>query len=109
MPPATLMNCFEVPSDEDDAFLALWHQADELLRSRGAYATTRLHKSLIPQSRFRFINVAELPSVDVWRSVIQEPEFGAISAQMARFHPTPGLYAVEVANAAHAGRRSYRA
>src|SRR3954463_10102060 len=100
MTTATLINCFEVPADQDDRFLVLWHQADELLRSRGGYRSTRLHKALGPQARFRYVNVAELDSVETWQPTVTSPEFGAIAAQMAEFHPSPGLYVVEVAQAA---------
>src|SRR3954447_6563062 len=70
---------------------------DELLRSRGGYRSTRLHKAAGPQARFRWINVAELDSVETWQSIVSGPEFGAVAAQMADFHPSPGLYMVEVA------------
>jgi hypothetical protein len=96
MTTATLINCFEVPADQDDRFLALWHQADELLHRRGGYRSTRLHKALGARARYRYINVAELDSVETWQSVIGGPEFGALSAQMAEFHPTPALYTVAV-------------
>lgn len=100
MTTATLINCFEVPAEQEDLFLALWHQADELLHSRDGYRSTRLHKALGPQARFRYVNVAELASVETWQSVIASPEFRAISAQLADFHPTPGLYTVVVARTA---------
>jgi antibiotic biosynthesis monooxygenase (ABM) superfamily enzyme len=105
MSSATLVNCFDVAPDQDERFLALWRQADELLRSRGGYRSTRLHKAVGPQARFRWINVAELDSVETWQSIVSGPEFGALAAQMADFHPSPGLYAVEVAHTAvEAGR-----
>src|SRR4051795_11674827 len=97
---AVLVNCFEVDPAQDEKFLALWRQADELLRSRGGYRSTRLHKSVGPQARFRWINIAELDSVETWQSIISGPEFGNIAAQMAEFRPSPGLYAVEVAQTA---------
>jgi heme-degrading monooxygenase HmoA len=100
MTTATLINCFEVPAEQDDRFLALWAQADELLRTRGGYRSTRLHRALGPQARYRYINVAELDSVETWQSVIGSPEFGALSAEMAEFHPAPGLYAVAVTHTA---------
>ena len=100
MSSATLINCFEVAPDQDERFLALWKQADELLRSRGGYRSTRLHRAPDPRARFRWINVAELDAVETWQSVITSPEFGAIAAQMAEFHPSPGLYALEVAHTA---------
>jgi hypothetical protein len=95
MPAAVLINCFEVDREDEEEFLALWGEADELLRARNAYRVTRLHKALAPDARFRFINVAELPSVETWQAAVQTPEFGAIGAKMARFHPTPGLYSVQ--------------
>jgi antibiotic biosynthesis monooxygenase (ABM) superfamily enzyme len=95
---AILINCFEVAPDQDERFLTLWKQADDLLRSRGGYRSTRLHKALGPQARFRYINVAELDAVDTWQSILSSPEFGAIAAQMRRFHPSPGLYAVEISH-----------
>lgn len=103
MTTATLINCFEVPAEQDERFLGLWHQADELLRTRGGYRTTRLHRSVGPQARYRYINVAELDSVETWQSVIGSREFGALSAQMAEFQPTPGLYSVAVAHTATDG------
>jgi hypothetical protein len=100
MTTATLINCFEVPAEQDERFIALWQRADDLLRRRGGYRSTRLHKALGPQARFRYVNVAELDSVETWQSVIGGPEFGAIAAQMAEFHPAPGLYTVAVAHSA---------
>jgi heme oxygenase (mycobilin-producing) len=98
MSTATLINCFEVAPEQDQRFLQLWHQADELLRSRGGYRSTRLHKALSPHARFRYVNVAELDSVETWQSAVGSPEFAAIAAQMAAFRPSPGLYTVEVAH-----------
>ncbi len=40
---ATLINCFEVAPEQDDRFLRLWRQADDLLRRMRGYRTTRLH------------------------------------------------------------------
>ncbi len=97
MSTATLINCFEVAPDQDERFMALWTQADDLLRARGGYRTTRLHKALSPQARFRYVNVAELHSVQTWQSIVSSPEFGAIARQMSQFQPSPGLYTVDIA------------
>ena len=104
MTSAVLINCFEVDPAQDERFLALWKEADELLRGRGGYRSARLHKAVGPQARFRWINVAELDSVETWQSIISGPEFGAIAARMVEFHPSPGLYAVEVAQTTEAAR-----
>ena len=94
MPAATLINLFRVPPEREEEFLRLWEQADELLRAASGYTSTRLHRALQPDAQYRFINVAELHSVDDWRAVITSPEFTALAAKMSEFQPTPGLYAV---------------
>ena len=98
MTTVTRINCFQVPAEREAEFLALWHQADALLRTRGGYLTTRLHKALQPDSRYQYINIAELDSVQTWKAAITSPEFTAITAQMAEFHPAPGLYSVTVSH-----------
>jgi hypothetical protein len=55
---------------------------------------------MCPQARFRYVNVAELDSVETWQSVIGSPEFGVIATQMADFHPSPALYTVQIAKTA---------
>ncbi len=96
---AILINCFEVPPESDERFLALWRQADRLLQEAGGYRSTRLHKALRLDTHFRYINVAELDSVAIWQTVVGGSEFGALSRQMAEFNPSPGLYTVEISNA----------
>ena len=98
MSTATLINCSQGAPEKDERFLELWRKADDLLRSRSGYPPTRLHKAVGPQARFRYVNVAELDSVETWQAAVSSPEFAAIAAQMAGFSPSPGLYAVEVAH-----------
>jgi heme-degrading monooxygenase HmoA len=98
MAEAVLINCFEVPADRAEEFLDLWGQANDLLRDAGGYRSTRLHQALAPDARYSFVNVAELDSVETWRSVITGPQFQALSERMADFHPTPGLYRIAVAD-----------
>ena len=101
MSSAILINCFEVAPEQDQRFLQLWRQADDLLRRRDGYRTTRLHRALGPQARFRYVNVAELDSVETWQSAVRSPEFAAIAARNGRLLPSPGLYTVEITHTAH--------
>jgi heme oxygenase (mycobilin-producing) len=94
MTTATLINVFEVPAEREKEFLSMWEAADSLLRSQGGYLVTRLHRALMPDARFRFVNVAELDSVERWREVIGTTEFRALGEQMSQFRPSPGLYQV---------------
>ena len=54
-----LINAFEVPMGEDEAFLRGWEAARDVMQRQAGYVSTRLHQSLDPTARFRFINVAE--------------------------------------------------
>ena len=93
MTTATLINIFDVPAGREEEFLSLWEAANRL-RSRGGYVVTRLHRALMPDTRFRFVNVAELDSVEQWREAIGSAEFRALAEQMSDFRPSPGLYQV---------------
>lgn len=97
MSTVTLINSSEVPPGQDERFLWLWNQADELLRSRGGFRSTRLHGALGPGARSRYVDVAELRTVDTWQSIVSSPEFGALAARMGQFHPSPGRCTVETA------------
>ena len=94
MTTATLINVFDVPAEREEEFLSLWEDADRILRSQGGYVVTRLHRALMPDTRFRFVNAAELNSVEQWREVIGSAEFRALAEQMSDFRPSPGLYQV---------------
>ncbi len=94
MTTATLINVFQVPLGQDDEFLALWEEANEMLQSAAGYSSTRLHRALQPEAKFRYINVAQIDSVESWRGVVSSAEFVSISARMAKFEPAPALFTV---------------
>ena len=88
-----LINPFEVPADvPDEQFLAGWERAADLLKSRPGFIGSRLHRSLSPDARFRFINVAEWESPQHFMAAVQTPEF----KQMSQGAPPnfPALYQV---------------
>jgi hypothetical protein len=87
-----LINAFEVPADADDAFLAIWEASRQFLRKQPGYLATRLHRSLSPETDFRFVNVGRyaVPGVPGGYRPVWVPEGG-------RGHPAPrpfGLYEV---------------
>jgi len=70
MPPVVLINPFEVPEGQDEAFLAEWETAKAFMERQPDYIATRLHRSLVPNARFRFINMAlrhEVARLIVWQ------------------------------------------
>jgi heme-degrading monooxygenase HmoA len=85
-----LINPFEVPTGDDQRFLAGWDRARELLATRRGYLGTRLHRSLAAAS-FRFVNIARWSSPLAFSKAIQQPEVQHAAAAMA-FRSHPSLY-----------------
>jgi heme oxygenase (mycobilin-producing) len=75
--PVVLINAFEVPEGEDEAFLDGWERKREFLRAQEGYLSARLHRSLSPDADFRFVNVALWASEQAFRDATSQPEFRA--------------------------------
>jgi len=76
-----LINPFEVPEDMgDDRFLEGWGQAADYMRSRPGFVASQLHRAVSPNSRFRFVNVAEWESPQDFQAAVRSPEFQAMAA-----------------------------
>ena len=89
-----LINPFEVPQGQEEAFLKGWQAAAERLKQAPGFISTRLHESLDPQARFRFVNVAEWESPQHFQAAISEA-FQQRHGQMP-FTAFPALYQVVV-------------
>lgn len=59
------INCFEVPAGREDDFIALWREVNAYMTRKPGYLSHRLHRSLAPDGKFRFINIP------VWETVEQ--------------------------------------
>jgi heme-degrading monooxygenase HmoA len=91
----TLINCFEVPSGREDEFFALWQQVNTHMRGKAGYIRHRLHRSLTPDARFRFVNVAQWASLEDFNAA-HDAHFRALVSQpaWAVFKSFPTLYEV---------------
>jgi heme-degrading monooxygenase HmoA len=89
--PVVLINAFEVPTDADEAFVTGWERSREFLRAQPGYLSTRLHRSLVPDADFRFVNVALWESAAAFRAATGQPEF---RAKAGPFTSHPALYEV---------------
>jgi heme oxygenase (mycobilin-producing) len=89
--PVVLINAFEVPEGDDEAFLAGWERQREFLGAQDGYLSTRLHRSLSPDADFRFVNVARWESQQAFRDATSQPEFRTTPVAF-RFHAS--LYEV---------------
>lgn len=91
----TLVNCFEIPAGREEEFFALWQQVNNYMRQKKGYLEHRLHRSLAPDARYRFINLARWASQEDFNAAHDEG-FRALVSQPAwtAFHSTPALYQV---------------
>ena len=77
--PVVLINAFEVPPGEDDAFLEGWERARDYLSTQEGYLSTRLHRSVMPNADFRFVNIALWESQEAFKVAMAQPEFKGAS------------------------------
>lgn len=54
-----LINCFEVPEGRDEEFLAGFRKVNDYMAAKPGFVGNRLHRALVPEARFRFINYVE--------------------------------------------------
>ena len=93
MPPVILINLFEVPEDKDEAFLAEWEAVKAFMERQPGYLSTRLHRSLAPNTRFRFINMAEWETVESFPTALHHTEFTKLREATPCAH-FPAVYEV---------------
>jgi heme-degrading monooxygenase HmoA len=85
-----LVNAFAVPADDDERFLASWHEARELLSRHHGYLGTRLHRAAEP-SRFRYVNIARWSSPLMFSRAVRDPDFQRVAGAMG-YESYPALY-----------------
>ena len=93
MTTVVLINVFEVPVGQDDEFLQGWAAARDFMQGQPGYVATRLHRSLDPTARFRFINVAEWATPAAFQEALTHPEMVRLRAATPFTH-YPALYEV---------------
>jgi heme oxygenase (mycobilin-producing) len=90
---AVLINVFEVPEGQDDAFLAGWEEARQFMAQQPGYISTALHRSLDPAARFRFINIATWESPEAFFAALNHPKFVTMRDSVP-FPHYPSVYTV---------------
>ena len=88
-----LINPFEVPEGaNDEDFLRGWERAADYMRQQPGFMSTRLHRALAPDARFRFVNVAEWESPQAFQAAVGGEQFREIAKGAAP--GSPALYEV---------------
>ena len=90
-----LINPFEVPSGKEEECLKMWDEAAEFLKTQPGYINTKLHQSILPDSKFHFINVAEWETPESFFNAVQTEEFQKITQGTMEAYPHyPSLYTI---------------
>ena len=90
------INSFVVPAGRDEAFLKLWTQIDTYMCGKPGFRWRRLHRSLDPTARLRYVNVAGWDSAEQFDDA-HDAVFVDLQAQpgWAEFPAAPSLYTIE--------------
>jgi heme-degrading monooxygenase HmoA len=89
-----LINSFEVPAADAEAFLAAWDRASDYLQSQPGYVDRALHQAVTPDAEFRFVNVARWRTAEDFRAATGSPEFREVTAGLAGYQSHPAVYRV---------------
>ena len=65
--PVILINAFVVPEGKETEAVLFWQQAADFMRDQPGYISTALHKSILPDAKFKLINVAHWESVEAFK------------------------------------------
>jgi heme-degrading monooxygenase HmoA len=88
----TLINIFEIPAGDEDAFIAAWERTRDYLAKLPAHIRTALHQSL-HDTRFRFVNVAQWTSEEEFNAAVSSEGFREAASDL-RWPFSPALYQV---------------
>ena len=89
-----LINAFEVPAEDAEAFIAAWEKTRDYLQTQPGYVDTALHQAVGPDAEFQFVNVARWRTAGDFMTAIQSAGFREPAAGLAGYRPHPALYQV---------------
>lgn len=91
----TLINVFTVPNGKEDEFVKWWEDVKANITKQKGFISGKFHKSIKPDSRFKFINVAIWENEDLyWKAY--EKSVTPVTTKLAQLgvEQTPALYNV---------------
>jgi heme oxygenase (mycobilin-producing) len=92
--PVVLINTFSVPHGMEEEFIQLWSKTAENLRQNAScFIDTKLHRSIDPNVKFQFVNIAHWESTEAWQSAMTTFE---IYERKLPIEVNPALYNVAV-------------
>ena len=90
-----LINPFEVPEGKEEEAIKGWDDAATYLRKQPGFISTKLHKTITPNSKFHLVNVAEWETPEAFMNAVNTDEFKKVTQKMVEDFPHyPALYDV---------------
>src|SRR5256886_16891125 len=68
----TLINVFSVPKGKEDEFVKWWQDVKASITKQPGFISGKFHRSVKPDSRYNFINVALWESEDLYWKVYEK-------------------------------------
>jgi len=62
----TLINVFSVPKGKEDEFIKWWQEVKAAITTQQGFISGKFHRSIKPDGKFNFINVAVWENQDVY-------------------------------------------
>ena len=91
--PVTLINVFSVPRAKEDEFVKWWKEVKENITKQEGFISGKFHKSIKPDSKFNFINVAIWENEDVyWKAYEKSVTPVTSKLQQMGAEQAPALY-----------------
>ena len=91
----TLINVFSVPKDKEDEFVRWWEEVKASITKQPGFISGRFHKSLKPDSRYNFINVALWENEEIyWKAYEKSAAPMKGKLQQMGVEMTPALFNV---------------
>jgi heme-degrading monooxygenase HmoA len=91
----TLINVFSVPKGREDEFVKWWQDVKGNITSQPGFISGKFHRSIKPESKYNFINVAIWDNEDVyWKAY--EKSVTPMKSKLAQLgvEMVPALYNV---------------
>jgi heme-degrading monooxygenase HmoA len=88
----TLINSFDVETDESAEFIAAWTRARDYMQTQPGFVDAKLHEALAADAEFRFVSIAHWDSVEHFQEATTSPGFRDAAESLGLFSPHPGLY-----------------
>jgi heme-degrading monooxygenase HmoA len=91
----TLINVFSVPKGQEDAFVRWWEDVKTNMTKEPGFISGKFHKSLKPDSRYNFINVALWDNEEgYWKAYEKNAAPMKRKLQQMGVEMTPALFTV---------------